>query len=96
MGVRVPPNEVGLHMTDLLEGSGDGPMTGDVRLESDTPHDIGLGGISAINTGDIVGRKGRRLKGGRSIRGLLIGVAHGLACRIREKLAIGQIAGIRI
>jgi hypothetical protein len=70
MGVRAPPTEVGLHMTDLLEGSGDGPMTGDVRLECDAPHDIGLGGIIA----EPVRRKRRRLKGGRSMRGLLAGV----------------------
>ena len=62
MGVRVPPYEVGLHMTELLERSGNGPMAGDVRLENDTTHDMGMN------------ENGRRLKCGRSMRGLLIGV----------------------
>ncbi len=61
MGVRVPPNKVGRQMTELFEGSGNGPIKGDVRLErGPTP---------------IAGQheQGRRSKFGRSLRGLLIG-----------------------
>jgi hypothetical protein len=61
-------------MTDLLEGSGNGPMTGHVRLESDTLHDIGLDGFNAVEAVNVVNGKGRRLRDGRSIRGLLVGV----------------------
>lgn len=62
MAVRASPIEVGLHMTELLEGSGNGPMTGDVRLNNDTTSDTGMS------------RNSRQSKAGRSMRGLLVGV----------------------
>jgi hypothetical protein len=49
-------------MTELFEGSGNGPMTGDVRQERRAPRFAGLD------------PEDRRSKFGRSVRGLIVGV----------------------